>query len=30
MKWKPHVVALAQDAAIHLLGFGVLWLLART
>jgi hypothetical protein len=30
MKWKPLKVALAQVAAIHLLGFGVLWLLART
>ncbi len=30
MKWKPLWVALAQVAAIHLLGFGVLWLLART
>jgi hypothetical protein len=30
IKWKPLWVALAQVAAIHLLGFGVLWLLART
>ena len=30
MKWKPLWVALTQVAAIHLLGFGVLWLLART
>jgi hypothetical protein len=30
MKWKPLWVALAQVAAIHLVGFGVLWLLART
>jgi hypothetical protein len=30
MKWKPLWVALAQVAAIHLFGFGVLWLLART
>ena len=29
MKWKPLWVAIAQAAAIHLLGFGVLWLLAR-
>jgi hypothetical protein len=30
MRWKPLWVALTQVAAIHLLGFGVLWLLART
>ena len=30
MKWKPLWVAFTQVAAIHLLGFGVLWLLART
>jgi hypothetical protein len=30
MKWKPLWVALAQVATIHLLGFGVLWLLTRT
>ena len=30
MKWKPLWVALTQVAAIHLLGFSVLWLLART
>jgi hypothetical protein len=30
MKWKPLWVSLAQAAAIHLLGFAVLWLLART
>jgi hypothetical protein len=30
MKWKPLWVALTRVAAIHLLGFGVLWLLART
>ena len=29
MKWKPLWTALTQVAAIHLLGFGVLWLLAR-
>jgi len=29
MKWKPLWVALTQVAGIHLLGFGVLWLLAR-
>jgi hypothetical protein len=30
MKWKPLWVALTHVAAIHLLGFGVLWLLTRT
>lgn len=30
MRWKPLWSALMQVAAIHLLGFGVLWLLART
>jgi len=30
MRWKPLWNALMQVAAIHLLGFGVLWLLART
>ncbi len=30
MKWKPLWVALTQVAAIHLLGFSALWLLART
>ena len=30
MKWKPLWTALMQVAAIHLLGFGVLWLLTRT
>jgi hypothetical protein len=30
MKWKPLWVALTQAAAIHLLGFAALWLLART
>jgi hypothetical protein len=30
MKWKPLWVALTQVAAIHLLGFSVLWLLARS
>jgi hypothetical protein len=29
MKWKPLWVAFTQVAAIHLLGFGVLWLLTR-
>ena len=29
LKWKPLWTALMQVAAIHLLGFGVLWLLAR-
>ena len=29
MKWKPVGRVLMQVAAIHLLGFGVLWLLAR-
>ena len=29
MKWKPLWKVLMQVAAIHLLGFGVLWLLAR-
>ncbi len=29
MKWKPLWVAFIQVAAIHLLGFSVLWLLAR-
>ncbi len=28
-RWKPLWTALVQVAAIHLLGFGVLWLLAR-
>ena len=28
-RWKPVWTALMQVAAIHLLGFGVLWLLAR-
>jgi hypothetical protein len=28
-RWKPLWTALMQVAAIHLLGFGVLWLLAR-
>jgi hypothetical protein len=28
-RWKPMWVAWMQVAAIHLLGFGVLWLLAR-
>jgi hypothetical protein len=28
-RWKPLWTALTQVAAIHLLGFGVLWLLAR-
>ena len=28
-KWKPLWTVLMQIAAIHLLGFGVLWLLAR-
>jgi hypothetical protein len=30
MKWKPLWVAVAQVAAIHLLGFAVLWLTTRT
>jgi hypothetical protein len=30
MRWKPLWGALMQVAAIHLLGFGALWLLART
>jgi hypothetical protein len=30
IRWKPLWSALMQVAAIHLLGFGVLWLLART
>ena len=30
MKWKPLWNVLTQVAAIHLLGFGVLWLLARS
>ena len=29
MKWKPAGRVLMQVAAIHLLGFGVLWLMAR-
>jgi hypothetical protein len=29
IKWKPVWTALMQVAAIHLLGFGVLWLLVR-
>ena len=30
LRWKPLWVALVQIAAIHLIGFSVLWLLART
>jgi hypothetical protein len=29
-RWKPLWTVLMQIAAIHLLGFGILWLLART